>query len=137
AVGAACGEFVMAYQQLERERAIALAGLGHVAQAANLLDELLDKYGELDQPLLIGLLHRDRARVALLDRDRDAFFMHADEARVRFRTARNPALVAQSRRLSEQAQRVGLEAESVRGSQDFSEDLDLVLPPTSVRSDDA
>jgi tRNA A-37 threonylcarbamoyl transferase component Bud32/tetratricopeptide (TPR) repeat protein len=127
-------EYVVAYQQLEREVAVALSGLGQFARAAMQLDALLERDGDRDQPLLVGLLHRDRARVAVADRDRDAFFLHADEARVRFRTAQNPALVAQVRKLGELAQAAGLEAERPE-LRDLSEDMDLVLPPASVRSD--
>jgi tRNA A-37 threonylcarbamoyl transferase component Bud32/tetratricopeptide (TPR) repeat protein len=135
AVGAeAVRDFPFAYQQLAREAAIALSGLGQYAQAATQLDALIERDGDRDQPLLIGLLHRDRARVAVADRDREAFFLHADEARVRFRTAQNPALVAQARRLGELARSTGLDKGRPE-LRDLSEDMDLVLPPASVRSD--
>jgi hypothetical protein len=96
----------------------------------------VDRFGDADQPLLIGLLHRDRARVAAEARDRDAFFVHLDEARVRFRTTRNPALMARLRKLGELGKSAGLDATSDAGEGGgISEDMELVFPAASSRSD--
>jgi tetratricopeptide (TPR) repeat protein len=135
-VGAAKHDFPLAYQQLEREAAVAQASLGRHAEAAARLDALLDRFGDADHPLLVGLLHRDRARVAALAKDRDAFFLHADEARVRFRTTKNPALMARVRKLAELGKSSGLEADSgVEDGGELSDDVDLVFPLASSRSD--
>jgi hypothetical protein len=69
---------------------------------------LLAKHGTQDQPLLIGLLHKARAEVALLMKDLVAFDEHAAEVERRFRGTKNPALIAQCERLMQQAVRRGL-----------------------------
>jgi tetratricopeptide (TPR) repeat protein len=128
-------EFPLAYQQLEREAAIALSMLGRHHEAEARLDALLDRFGDADQPLLVGLLHMDRARVAAAAKDRDAFFVHADEARVRFRTTKNPALMARARKLFELGKTHGLDTESQSGPGADISDMELVFPATSSRSD--
>ena len=134
-VGPGLHEFPLAFQQLEREAAVAQASLGRHEQAAARLDALLERFGDADQPLLIGLLHRDRARVAAAARDRDAFFLHMDEARVRFRTTRNPALMARLRKLGELGKRAGLDTTSDAPGRETSDDMELVFPAASSRSD--
>jgi Protein kinase domain/AAA ATPase domain len=102
-IGRARETVAAAYQQLEREQASALSGLGRHQQAAALLDGLIARHGHHDHPLLIGLLHRDRARVAASANDAPSFAQHLAEARKRFVATGNPALLAQVRRLSELA----------------------------------
>jgi tetratricopeptide (TPR) repeat protein len=100
-VGALSRVYVVAYQQLERERAIALSGLGHTGEASQLLDELLARHRADSQPLVIGLLHRDRARVARIAGDSEALERHARAACEQFSLTENPTLLGQARRLAE------------------------------------
>ncbi|MEY4579686.1 MAG: hypothetical protein RL701_4389 [Pseudomonadota bacterium] len=108
AIAADKEDFVVAYQQLEREAAVALSGLGRHAEAALLLDQLLAVFGREEQPLIVGLLHRDRARVAAAAGDAPTFQTHAVAVHDRFRSTGNPALIAQLRGLDELAKRAGL-----------------------------
>jgi serine/threonine-protein kinase len=101
-VGRRSRTFPIAYEQLERESALALAGLGRAAEAAARLDELLDFHGEESHPLLRGLLHRDRARVAATAGDPDAAATHCQAACAEFAVTGNPTLLAQARRLAAQ-----------------------------------
>jgi tetratricopeptide (TPR) repeat protein len=100
AVGQRARVFVLAYQQLERESAIALAGLGRTDEAAALLDELLELHRADSHPLLLGLLHRDRARVARIAGEEAAFGAHCQAACAEFVSTGNPTLLAQARRLA-------------------------------------
>jgi tRNA A-37 threonylcarbamoyl transferase component Bud32 len=103
-------DYIMVGRFLEPQRQLALAeaGLGNHALAVTMLDGLLAKHGAEDQPLLIGLLHKARAEVALLMKDLAAFDEHAAEVERRFRGTKNPALIAQWERLMQQAVRRGL-----------------------------
>ncbi|MGH7437733.1 MAG: hypothetical protein ACRENE_18805, partial [Polyangiaceae bacterium] len=92
--------FVVAYEQLERESAAALAGLGRVQEAATLLDDLLERSRGLSHPLLRGLLHRDRARVAHLAGDEQTLAAQYHAACAEFVASGNPTLLAQARRLA-------------------------------------
>jgi hypothetical protein len=94
------------YLEPQRQLARAECALGNVAHAAAMLDELLAEYGHADQPLLVGLLHKARAEVALQERDVAAFELHATELGKRFGSTGNPALLAQCERLSEAARAV-------------------------------
>jgi tRNA A-37 threonylcarbamoyl transferase component Bud32 len=100
-IGAVARTYVVAYQQLERESAVALAGMGRTTEAAELLDELLGLHEQDSHPLVIGLLHRDRARVARMAGDRSAFERHANLACAQFSITDNATLVGQGRRLAE------------------------------------
>ena len=112
--------FLEAYRQL----ALAEAGLGNHAEAITILDRLLAEHGQKDNRLMIGLLHKARAEVALLAGDARAFEPHAREMEQRFRSTRNPALIAQCERLLDRAARLGMrkleplalqDAETVQG----------------------
>lgn len=91
--------YVFAYQQLERESAHALAGLGRIEEATELSERLLAECAGYDNPLAIGLLHHDRARIAYVARDRRAFERHVQAAKEAFFATGNPALLAKVRRL--------------------------------------
>jgi tRNA A-37 threonylcarbamoyl transferase component Bud32 len=103
-------DYAMVGRFLEPQRQLALAeaGLGNHAEALRMLDELLAKHGAEDQPLLVGLLHKARAELALLMKDVVAFDEHAGQTEQRFRATKNPALLAQWERLMQQAVRAGL-----------------------------
>lgn len=100
--------YVLAYQQLERESALALAQLGRTEEALSLIYSLMAECAPHDHPLVNGLLHHDRARIACLMRDREAFELHAETARRAFLSVQNPALLARARRLFEMAHSQGL-----------------------------
>jgi hypothetical protein len=103
--------------EAHRQLALAEAGLGHHAEAERALDALLAQHGDNDNPLLIGLLHKARAEVALKTRDRERFNLHYEQVHQRFRATKNPALVAQWEHLGELALKAGLHpaAESAGG----------------------
>lgn len=83
----------------QQQLAIAEAQLGEHAAAAARLDALLAQPEPTDNPLLRGVLHRDRAHLALLAGDHATF-----EAQLRamvrlFRESQNPALIRQCERM--------------------------------------
>jgi hypothetical protein len=96
------------YLEPQRQLALAEAGLGHHAQAVSRLDALLSKHGGEDQPLLIGLLHKARAEVAIRMQDKPAFELHFSEMERRFGDARNPSLIAQIEQVAVKAMRAGV-----------------------------
>ncbi|HEY6881281.1 MAG TPA: protein kinase, partial [Polyangiales bacterium] len=100
--------YVFAHQQLERETALALAGLGRIDEAVQLNEALIAECAPFENPLINGLLHFDRARIACLARDCDAFEEHAALAQKAFTYTGNPALIARGRRLLEMARALGL-----------------------------
>ncbi|HEY6878021.1 MAG TPA: protein kinase [Polyangiales bacterium] len=100
--------WVFAYQQLERESAQALAGLGRIAEAVQLSEALIAECAPHGNALISGLLHYDRARIACVARDREAFDKHAEAAKSIFATTANPALIARGKRLFELGRAVGL-----------------------------
>jgi hypothetical protein len=93
---------VSRFLEPQRQLALAEAGLGNHTRAVELLDALLARWGDADQPLLVGLLHKARAEVALAMRDAVAFDEHHAAMSRCFKSTRNPALVAQCERLREQ-----------------------------------
>jgi Protein kinase domain/AAA ATPase domain len=96
------------YLEPQRQLALAEAGLGHHSAAAAALDALLSRFAGESQPLLLGLLHKARAEVALAMHDEAAFKLHFGELDARFRGAKNPGLIALSNRLAKRAVREGL-----------------------------
>jgi hypothetical protein len=102
-IGQLARVYVVAYQQLQREAAIAMAHLGRTDEAAQKLDELLALHENDSHPLLVGLLNRDRARVALLANDRRAFEQYAARTALQFSSTGNATLIAQAHRLARSA----------------------------------
>ncbi|HEY6882355.1 MAG TPA: hypothetical protein VI299_30195, partial [Polyangiales bacterium] len=100
--------FVFVYQQLEREQALALAGLGRFEEAGRIVDGLLTECAGFDNPLVIGLLHLDRARIACAARDQHAYTKHADAAEAAFAPTKNPALNARVKQLRALGRNAGL-----------------------------
>jgi hypothetical protein len=98
-LGAPQRSVARSYLQAQRLMALAEAGLGNHRHAADLLDALLASYGRTDQPLLIGMLHKARAEVALLMRDQAALDAHVYEMEWHFRGTHHPALLAQAERM--------------------------------------
>jgi hypothetical protein len=90
-----------------RQLALAEAGLGNHAEAVRMLDGLLQQHADHDNPLLIGLLHKARAEVALMMSDKAGFEANFAAMEQRFRATKNPALIGQWERLAEAAVRAG------------------------------
>ncbi len=101
--GADVPRLVVHYLEPQRQLALAEAGLGNHAEAVRILDSLLAEHGTQDQPLLIGLLHKARAEIALSMRDSTAFEAHFAEMDRCFRLSHNPALIAQLARTAKLA----------------------------------
>jgi hypothetical protein len=72
------------------------------------VDGLLAKHGTADAPLLIGLIHKTKAEIALILRDGVQFETSFAEMSSRFRPTKNPALVAQCERLLAAAAQAGV-----------------------------
>ena len=89
----------MRWLEVARQLALAELGLGERAAAAERLDTLLAQYGQLDNLLFSGLLHKARAEVAIAMDDAAAMTTHFDELERRFRSTGNPALIAQVEQL--------------------------------------
>ena len=92
----------------QRQLALAEAGLGNFPEALRILHELLTKHGAEDNRLIVGLLHKARAEVALSMGDAAACETHMREMEQRFRSTRNPALIAQCERMLERVARLGI-----------------------------
>jgi hypothetical protein len=96
------------YLEPQRQLALAEAGLGNHAEAVAILDGLLVAHGGEDQPLIIGLLHKARAEVAIAMSDKAAFEVHFVAAMTRFREAKNATLIAQGDQLAKRAERAAI-----------------------------
>lgn len=91
-------QFVALFVESRRQLALAECGLGNHRRAAEILDELLAKHGEGDNPLIVGLLHQARAEVAERAEDRAIAQSQRREMETRFRATRNPVLIRQCER---------------------------------------
>lgn len=78
---------------------LAMAALGHHAEAARRAEALLDEVARLESPSISGALHETRARIALLASDRAAYAKHLALTERWFRGTKNPALGARLERL--------------------------------------
>jgi hypothetical protein len=100
--------YAVLYQALERELALADALCGDGAAAAARLDRLLVQNTAADNPLTQGLLHRDRARVALVGADQPGFEYHLARMAFCCSSTENPLLVAQVEKLRDEGLMAGL-----------------------------
>lgn len=95
-----------------QELALAEAELGEFEPARTRLDASLSEFASSSpaspSPLLKGSLHRDRALVALLEGDRDAFANHLAAMGECFDSTRNPWLVRQREQLEIQGRQRGM-----------------------------
>jgi len=101
-------EYALAYQQLDREAAVALSGLGRDTEATCRCEDLLAVTAPHGHPLALGLLHWDRARIACSALDQSAFSEHCEAANQIFASLGNPALIGRGKRLIEQERSAGL-----------------------------
>jgi tRNA A-37 threonylcarbamoyl transferase component Bud32 len=90
--------YVAHFLEAQRQLALAESGLGNPARGAALLDDLLEKHGDETNPLLVGLLHQARMEVAERSGDSAVAEIHRAEMVRRFRSTRNPVLIAQCER---------------------------------------
>jgi len=88
--------------------AIAEAHLGNVERATQLLDQVTAALLPLANPLQLGAVHAERARVALLAVDRESFDEHFAQMEYYFRSTRNASLIQQCDALLTDAVRVGV-----------------------------
>jgi tetratricopeptide (TPR) repeat protein len=84
------------------------AKLGNMAHAKQLLNALEAAVDESEAPLPIGSVHREQARLALMERDAVAFDKHFAAMLSAFRRTKNPALIQQCRKLLADAERSGV-----------------------------
>jgi tetratricopeptide (TPR) repeat protein len=96
---------VVRFLEPQRQLALAEAGLGNYARAVQKLDAALARHGDRDNHLLLGLLHKARAEVALKLADSAAAETHIARAEQHFRVTRSPAAIAQWERLAERVSR--------------------------------
>jgi tetratricopeptide (TPR) repeat protein len=109
-------EFTVVTVCLRRELAQALAALGQLQQATELVDVLLQEQTGHDNPLLHSLGHGSRAELALLQGDWTRFDTEIDAMRKWLQQCQHPALYAQCQRLVARAQRGGGAAPLPAGS---------------------
>jgi hypothetical protein len=91
-----------------QQLALTEAALGNIETARAILDAQVALAQPLDNPLALGSLARDHARVALLATDRPYFEQQFESMSVYFRATENPWLVQQCEALHNQAVQAGL-----------------------------
>ena len=133
--GADVTRLVVHYLEPQRQLALAEAGLGNHAEAVRMLDALLSKHGAQDQPLLIGLLHKARAEVALSMSDAAGFAAHFTEMEQCFRRSQNPALIAQIARTAKLALAAGQDTSEMAHKHAVTAQFDVMRAGPTLRSD--
>jgi hypothetical protein len=101
-------EYPFVVHVVEQQLALAEAQLGDPQGAAERLEALLEQAEASRNPLLLGSLHRDRALVALIERDSTAFERHTTAMWRLFRDTKNPALIQQCERCGNEGLKAGL-----------------------------
>jgi tetratricopeptide (TPR) repeat protein/tRNA A-37 threonylcarbamoyl transferase component Bud32 len=91
-----------------QQLALTEAALGNIETARAILDGQVALAQPLDNPLALGSLARDHARVALLARDRPYFERQFESMSAYYRATENPWLVQQCEALHNQAVQAGL-----------------------------
>jgi serine/threonine protein kinase len=86
------------------ELALAEAGLGQHALAADRLDRLLATFGAQPGPLTMSALHEARVRVAVLMQDRPAIEHHLDRLDHWLRSTGERSLIARGERIAKEVQ---------------------------------
>jgi tetratricopeptide (TPR) repeat protein len=93
--------------EVERQLALADAGLGEHARALERIEALLREHAHGDNPLCMGLLHAARAEIAIAMGDAATFAPHLAEMERWFKGTENPALLAQCERLRDRGTKAG------------------------------
>jgi hypothetical protein len=94
-------EYVGLFLQLDIQMAIAEAGLGDVTGALARIDGLLDRFRGSNHPLVQGLLHEARARIAWMAGRIEEYSVSLAVVERWFRPTGTPALIAKWERLGE------------------------------------
>ena len=105
------GEDTPAMRCLQRELAVAEAGVGRVAQAIDRIEAQNSHPLLRANPLELGAYYRDRARIALMAGDRPTFDQHLTAMEVSFRATKHPCLLGQVDALVAAALRAGMQSE--------------------------
>jgi hypothetical protein len=107
-------EFVMLFLHVDRELALAEAGLGQPTRAMARLDALLDHFAACDHPLVHGVLHEARAHIAWRAGDQEGYERSLAEVERWYRPTGTPALIetceqlaSLPRRTEESARHIG------------------------------
>jgi hypothetical protein len=93
---------------IEQQLALAEATLGNGQRAAGILDALVMRSAATRNPLLLGSLERDRAHVALIAHDKDAFERSFAAMQSWFRATQTPCLIQQCELMLARAVRAGV-----------------------------
>lgn len=134
-------ELVFLRIPLERQLALADAALGNTADATARIDDLLGQYADKDHPLLVGLLHKTRAEIALVMRDPDTFEREHRHMTRQFHASKNPSLIAQCGQLAARAADSGVRPlqpnTSAQGTRDLDDFVSIyrTLPEITAASD--
>ncbi|HVU03731.1 MAG TPA: protein kinase [Polyangiaceae bacterium] len=94
-------EYATLFLIVDLEAAKADAALGKTADALRRIDELLERFADVDHPIVHGSLHEVRARICLMSGDQAGYRASLAEVERRFRPTANPVLIAKYERLSE------------------------------------
>lgn len=94
-------EYTSMFLIADIERARADAALGRTSEALSHLDRLLERFRDTDHPLVHGLLHEARARIAWEAGMHDDYAASTAEVERWFRPTGTPSLIAKCERLIE------------------------------------
>jgi hypothetical protein len=94
-------EHVALFLPVDIQMAVAEAGLGHVDVGLAQIDALLARFRESDHPLVQGLLHEARARIAWMAGLTEEYSLSLTIVEHWFRRTGTPALIAKCERLGE------------------------------------
>jgi hypothetical protein len=109
-VRTAQGERPYTLRALLQQLALVEAALGNPERAKEILHELLPDVLKTGNPAAIGGVHRDLARIALIEKDVQTFDQQFAAMVLAFRDTKNPALLQQCRRLLAEAEKRGVAA---------------------------
>ncbi|MET0592900.1 MAG: protein kinase [Polyangiaceae bacterium] len=105
--------YVMLFLHIDRELALAEAGLGQTDRAMGRLDALIEHFASSDHPLVHGLLHEARAHIAWSAGDTENYERSLAEVERWYRPTGTPALIETCEQLASLPRRT---EESVRMS---------------------
>jgi hypothetical protein len=96
-------DFPLLYQEVERQLALSEAYLGQHGPARARLEALLSARGDMQNPLLLGLLHEALCEVAMLANDTEATKNEYSATERYYRLTGHPALLSRLARLESRA----------------------------------
>lgn len=94
-------EYAVLFMDLDLQLCVAQAALGKTEVALTRLDGLLERHASSNHPLVLGLLHETRARIAHAAGRRDAYDFSTRQAERWLRPTNMPQLIAKCERLWE------------------------------------